>query len=256
VSAPGLAPPGAAVATSAQYGVADQTDAFVVGRNGAVDLLWDNGAGGWHSAPVSAPRFAPPGAAVATSAQYGVADQTDAFVVGRNGAVSVLWARGDGRWHRAPVSAPGLAAPGAAVATSAQYGVAGQTDAFVVGADGAVSLLWARGDGGWHSAPVSAPGLALPGTAVAASPQYGLANRTDAFVAGADGAVSLLSAGSEGTWRSAPVSAPRSAPAGAPVATAPAGGVANRTDVFVKGAHGALTLYWATSRGTWHRKPL
>jgi hypothetical protein len=188
--------------------------------------------------------------------RYGAPRQTDVFGVSRAGAVTVTRATGRGAWTTAAVTAPGFAPRRAVIATSAQYGVAGQTDAFVVGRDGAVTVLWASGHGGWHSAPVTTPGFAPPGAAVATSAQYGVAGQTDAFVAGTNGAVILLSASRDGTWHSAPVSAPRSAPAGAPVATAPAGGVANRTDVFVRGAHGTLTLYWATSRGTWHRKPV
>jgi hypothetical protein len=255
VTAAGFAPPGAVIATSPQYGVADQTDAFAVGANGAIELLWARGQGAWHSTPITAAGLAPPGAAVATSPRYGVADQTDAFVVGANGAVDMLWARGLGAWHSTAISAPGLAPPGAAVAASAQYGVAGQTDVFVTGANGAVELLWARGRGVWRGVPISAPGLARAGAAVAASPRYGAADQTDVFVTGANGAVELLRARGNGAWHGAPVSAARSVPAGALIATSP-GGVANRTDVFVTGASGTLNLYWATSRGGWHSQPV
>jgi hypothetical protein len=29
--------------------------------------------------------------------------------------------------------------------------------------------------------------------------------------------------------------------------------VASQTEVFGSGAHGTLSLYWATGRGSWHR---
>ena len=253
---PRFAPPGAAIATSPQYGVPNRTDAFVTGTNGAVDLLWANSKGTWHSAPVTAPRFAPPGAAIATSPQYGVPNRTDAFLTGTNGAVDLLWANSKGTWHSAPVTAPRFAPPGAAIATSPQYGVPNRTDAFVTGTNGAVDLLWANSKGTWHSAPVTAPRFAPPGAAIATSPQYGAPNRTDAFLVGTNGALNLLWANSEGTWHSAPVSDPGLAPPGAAIATSAQYGVVNRTDAFVKGTHGTMNLYWAVSRGLWHRKPL
>jgi hypothetical protein len=256
ISGPGFAPPGAVVATSPQYGVAGQTDVFVTGTNGAVDLLWASGDRAWHSMPVSAPGLARPGAAVATSPQYGVAGQTDVFVTGANGAVDLLSSSGQGIWHSMPVSAPGLAPRGAAIATSPQYGVADQTDVFVTGSNGAVNLLWASGEGTWHSMPVSAPGLARPGAAVATSPQYGLAGQTDVLVTGANGAVDLLWAGGEGAWRSRVLSAPGLAPRGAAIATSPQYGVADQTDVFVTGSNGAVNLLWASGQGTWHSKPI
>jgi hypothetical protein len=83
-----------------------------------------------------------------------------------------------------------------------------------------------------------------------------VANRTDAFLVGSNGALNLLWASGHGAWHSTPISAPRSAPAGTPIATSPPYGVANRTDAFVNGTHGRLNLYWATSRGSWHSKRL
>jgi hypothetical protein len=188
--------------------------------------------------------------------RYGVPGQTDVFGVTPAGALTVTRAAGRGAWTTAAVTAAGFAPRGAPVATSARYGVAGQTDAFVTGANGAVDLLWANGQGNWHTAPISVPGLAPPGAAIATSPRYGTAGQTDAFLVGGNGAMNLLRASGEGAWHTAPISAPRSAPAGAAIATSPPGGVANRTDAFVSGAHGTLNLYWATRQGIWHSKPL
>jgi hypothetical protein len=188
-----------------RYGAPGQTDVFGVAADGALTVTWATGRSEWATAALTAAGFAPPGAAIATSPQYGVADQTDVFVTGRNGAVELLWASGDGVWHSAPVSAPGFALPGAALATSPQYGVAGQTDVFVTGANGAVDLLWASGQGVWRSAPISAVGFALPGAALATSPQYGVAGQTDVFVTGRNGAVDLLWATGQGSWRNQPI---------------------------------------------------
>jgi hypothetical protein len=35
---------------------------------------------------------------VAASNQFGIADQSDAFVLGANGAVEVSWVQGPGEW--------------------------------------------------------------------------------------------------------------------------------------------------------------
>ncbi len=256
VTGRGFAPSGAAVATSPRYGVPGQTDAFVTGRNGAVDLLWADGGRTWHSTSISAARLAPAGAAIAASPQYGVSGQTDAFVTGRNGAVDLLWADGGRTWHSTSISARGLAPPGAAIATSAQYGAPGQTDVYVVGRNGAVDLLWAEGGGTWHSTSISAPGLAPAGAAIATSPQYGVADQTDAFVAGANGAIDLLSATDGGSWRTTPISPRRLAPPGAAIATSPQYGVADQTDAFVAGANGAIDLLTASYDGTWRDAPV
>ncbi len=238
-----------------RYGTPRQTDVFGVTPAGALTVTSATGRGGWTTAAVTADGFAPPGAAVATSPRYGTADQTDAFVTGTNGAVDLLWANGEGSWHTAPISSPGFAPPGAAIATSPRYGTADQTDAFITGTNGAVDLLWANGQGSWHTAPISSPGFAPPGAAIATSPRYGTADQTDAFITGTNGALNLLRANGEGSWHSMPISAPRSGPAGT-IATSPPCGAANRTDAFVKGTHGTLNLYWATSRGSWHSKRL
>ena len=98
-----FAPPGAAVATSAQYGVPDQTDVFVVGSNGTLYVFWVGSAGTWLHHPISPARFAPPGARLAASAQYGVPDQTDVFVVGSNGTLYVFWVGSALTWLHHPI---------------------------------------------------------------------------------------------------------------------------------------------------------
>ena len=86
-----------------RYGVPGQTDVLGVTANGAVTVTSATGQGGWHSTPITAPRFAPPGAAIATSPQYGVTNQTDAFVTTTNGTINLLWATSQGPWHTTPI---------------------------------------------------------------------------------------------------------------------------------------------------------
>jgi hypothetical protein len=152
ISAPGLAPAGAQLAVSQQFGVPDQTDVFVVGGNGATDVLWVDGAGSWNGPNAITPTgTAPAGAGLSASPQYGVANQTDVFAVGNDGATRVSWVSGAGSWNGPMAITPtGTAPAGAGLSASPQYGVANQTDVFVVGSDGATRVSWVDGAGGWN----------------------------------------------------------------------------------------------------------
>src|SRR5207253_2178656 len=93
-------PPGAELTSSQQFGTANQTDVFVVGDNGAVDVSWVQAAGTWHGPLAISPTgTSPRGAALSSSQQFGIPDQTDVFVVGDNGAIDVSWVQGRGSWH-------------------------------------------------------------------------------------------------------------------------------------------------------------
>src|SRR5439155_21784172 len=48
ISPPGLAPPGAHLAVSNQFGLPNQTDVFVVDNNGTAQVLWVQRAGNWN----------------------------------------------------------------------------------------------------------------------------------------------------------------------------------------------------------------
>src|SRR5205807_2500614 len=126
ISPAGLAPAGAGLTASAQFGVPNQTDVFAVGNDGAARVLWVAGAGPWSGPLAISPAgLAPAGAGLAASAQFGVADQTDVFVVGNDGAVRVLWVAGAGRWSGPRgISPAGVTPAGAELAASAQFGVA------------------------------------------------------------------------------------------------------------------------------------
>jgi hypothetical protein len=202
ISPSGLAPPGARLIASPQYGVSNQTDVFVVGSNGAIQVHWVQGAGSWNGPlALSAAGVAPPGAGLAASAQFGVPNQTDVFVVGSNGATQVLWIQG-GHWNGPlGISPAGLAPAGAGLAASAQFGSPNQTDVFVVGSNGAIQVLWVQGAGRW-SGPlaISPTGLALAGAGLAASPQFGVPNQTDVFVVDTTGATQVVWVQGGGAW--------------------------------------------------------
>src|SRR5207302_4393398 len=131
---------------------------------------------------------------VVSSPQFGVPNQTDVFRVAGNGAAEVFWVDGSGTFHGPlAISAPGVAPPGAHLATSQQFGVPNQTDVFVVDNNGATQVLWVDGGGRWGGPlAISGSSLAPPGAALTASAQVGVPSQTDVFVVGGDGATRVL----------------------------------------------------------------
>src|ERR1022692_4107057 len=121
----GIFPPGAQVAVSQQFGAVNQTDVFVVDNAGQLNVFWVNNAGGWGGPlGIGSAGFAPAGAAVAASQQFGAVNQTDVFVVDNAGQLNVFWVNNAGDWGGPLAIGPaGLAPPPALVAASQQYGV-------------------------------------------------------------------------------------------------------------------------------------
>jgi hypothetical protein len=165
IGSAGLAPAGAPVAVTQHFGVPNRTDVFVVGNNGQVNMFWVIGdgvggtlPGGWNGPVTIGPvGFAPPGASLAASQQFGTTDQTDVFVVGSNGQLNVLWAVGTGDWNVDTIGPASQAPPGARVAVSQQFGVSGQTDVFVASADGQLNVFWVDDTQNWNG-PEAIPG--------------------------------------------------------------------------------------------------
>src|SRR5205814_1209900 len=125
ISPPGLAPPGAHLAVSNQFGLPNQTDEFVVDNNCPAQVLWVQGAGNWTAPLASGPPWlAPPDTPLLRSTPQGGLNQTDVFGVATNGAAQVLWVQGAGNWN-GPLanSPPGLAPSGAGLAVSNQFGL-------------------------------------------------------------------------------------------------------------------------------------
>jgi hypothetical protein len=199
-----LAPPGAQLAVSNQFGIPDQTDVFVVGTDGSTNALWVQGHGAWHGPLGITPAgTAPAGAGIAASNQFGISDQTDVLVIGTDGATKVSWVQGGRSWHGPlGISKPGLAPPGASLAASNQFGIPDQTDVFVVGTDGATGVSWVQGGGVWHGPlGITPPSTAPPGTALAAGPQFGVAQQTDVFVVNGGQTIDVSWVQGAGAWK-------------------------------------------------------
>ncbi len=97
ISPAGTFAPGSALCASRQFSL-DQTDVFVVDKSGALTVTWVGGGGAWKGPVAISPAgLALAGAAVSACQQTGL-DQTDVFVVDKNGDVNVFWVGGGGTW--------------------------------------------------------------------------------------------------------------------------------------------------------------
>jgi hypothetical protein len=73
---------------------------FVLDKNGTAQVLWVQGAGKWRGPLAISPTgFVPAGGTLSASRQFGVANQTDVFIVTNGGALQVVWVDGAGKWN-------------------------------------------------------------------------------------------------------------------------------------------------------------
>jgi hypothetical protein len=258
---------GGNLVASPRFGVPNETDLFAVGSTGQLSIFHVLGGGVWGAAPPIGPvsfpptgqAFAPPGAPLAVSQQFGAPNQIDVFVVGNDGRLHVFWSQNGSGWGGpSRVSELGFAAPpGAGVAACQRFGVANQTDVYVVDNNGQLNVFSVVGTDAWTaSQKIGAAGFAPPGARVAASQQYGLAGQTDVFLVDNTGQLNVFwIEGASNVWKGPrAIGGPGfSAPSGAAIAVSPHAGVANQTDVFVVDNAGQLNVFWVVSAGTWQR---
>ena len=190
VGAKGIAPSGANLAASQQFGAPNQTDVFFFDNNGQLNVFWVQGVGGWGGpVKIGVKNTAPPGAPLAVSRQFGAPNQTDVFFVDNSGQLSVFWVQDTGGWG-GPVTIGeiGLAPAGASVAASQQFGASNQTDVFLIDNNGQLNVFWVQNTGAWNGPLKLGPkNTAAPGAVVAASQQFGVADQTDVWVINQNG---------------------------------------------------------------------
>ncbi len=194
-------------------------------------------------------------APVAASNQHGIANQTDVFAIDKDGALTVSWVVSAGQWSGpARISATSLFPVNAAIATSNQFGLGGQTDVFVIDNSGAMTVSWVTNAGAWSGpARISAIGVFPAGGGVAASNQFGIANQTDVFAVDVHGALTVSWVVSAGNWNGpAPISAQGVFPPGAHLCASNQFGLPQQTDVFLVDNHGAMNVAWVVNAGHWN----
>jgi hypothetical protein len=247
----GLAPGGAFVASSRQFGLT-QTDAFLVDGNGQLNVFWVDGFGVWNGPEKIGPAgIANPGCPLAVSQQFG-GNQTDVLLIDKNGQLNVFWVDNAGAWNGPEKIGPaGLVKPGSFVAASQQFGLT-QTDVFVVDEAGQLNVFWVDGFGAWNGPQKIGPvGLANPGCALAASQQFG-GNQTDVFLVDKNGQLNVFWVDNAGAWNGPEkIGAAGIAQPGSFVAASQQFGL-TQTDVFLVDKNGQLNVFWVDGFGAWN----
>jgi hypothetical protein len=246
----GNAPAGACVAASQQF-VLNQTDVFLVDKNGQLNVFWVDNAGAWNGPGKIGPaNIANPGGFLAASRQFGL-NQTDVFLVDKNGQLNVYWVDNAGAWQGPGKIGPANLAPaGCFVAVSQQIGL-NQTDVFLIDNNGQLNVFWVDNAGAWQGPQKIGPaGMANPGSHLAASRQFGL-SQTDVFVVDKNGQLNVFWVDNAGAWQGAEkIGAAGIANAGCNLAASQQFSL-NQTDVFFMDKNGQLNIFWVDNAGAW-----
>jgi len=250
----GLAHPNAAIAVSQQFGAKKQTDVFLIAQNGQLIVFWAQGTGAWNGPLEIGPTHMHSGA-LAVSQQFGV-DQTDVFLVDKHGQLNVFWVQGAGKWSKQPalISAKDFAPQGAPLAASQRFGVANQTDVFLVNNDDQLNVFSVQSTGNWSEGVKIGPkGIFPKGAHIAVSQHFG-ADQTDVFLVDKHGQLNMFWVQGTGKWNKEPVviSPKDFAVPGAPLAASRQFGAKNQTDVFLVDKNGQLNLFWTEGTGDWN----
>jgi len=148
ISLANLAPPGAAI-TCCLYPVFGQLEVFVAGNDGSVHVLWKQNNGLWQEpARIAPPGFTDPGACI-TAISYPLDNQLEVLVAGHDRSINLIWKRDNGPWAPpASLTPPGFLAPGSRL-SSVYYPLGHQLEAFAIGTDGRMNVIWKSNNGAW-----------------------------------------------------------------------------------------------------------
>ena len=131
----GLSRAGAFFTVSQRFGKNDQTDLYIVDIEGRLNVFSSIGSGDWSGPQTIGPvGLATPGATVAVAQKPGTTDQTDVFLIDKNGQLNVYSLYSNGRWGGlVKVGSQNLASSGSPLVVSPQFGVSDRLDVFVIG---------------------------------------------------------------------------------------------------------------------------
>jgi len=252
----GLANPGLFMAASQQFGANEQTDLFLVGGTGQVNIFQATGAGAWNGPELIGPKFYfPPGSYIAASQQFGANEQTDVFAFDNNGQLNVFYVNGAGAWNGPETIGPaGIADGGGFIATSQQFGANQQTDVFFLDKNGQLNVFWVNGAGTWGGPQKIGPaGIANPGSFIAACQQFGANEQTDVFLFDKNGQLNVFWVNGAGAWGGPVKIGPvLIANPSSFIATSQQFGANEQTDVFFVDKNGMLNVCWVNSAGAWN----
>jgi len=152
-AAGGAALPPAAPVVAVYQPLDEQLEVFIVDATGALNVVWKDNDGAWKTPfPLTRAIFTIPSV---SAIYYPTYQQLEVFVVDKNGILNVVWKDHNGAWH-APVGLtdPGFAPAGAPLAAVYQPPNE-QLEVFVVGANGALNVVWKDNNGVWKRPPCS-----------------------------------------------------------------------------------------------------
>ena len=100
----GLAPAGAPLAMSKDYGTSNQTDVFLIDNNGQLNMFWVDGIGHWNGPKPIGPAGIAPAGGVGATTQFGTNNQTDVYFISAAGAKTpgtptMFESNGSGDWN-------------------------------------------------------------------------------------------------------------------------------------------------------------
>jgi hypothetical protein len=203
--------PGGFLAAAPQFGDSNRTNLFAIGSSGQLTLFNVESGGKWaqhvpigpSTFPPSGSPFAPPGAALAVSNEFGIPNRTDIFVVDNAGQLNLFWCdNGAGGWNgpKAISKAPFAAPAGASVAASRIFDAASnQTGVFLVDESGTLTVFSVANGGTWSApTPISDSHFTEPGASVAAYAD--VLGQTGVFVIDLNGAMNVFLTTPSGGW--------------------------------------------------------
>ncbi len=231
----------------------EQLVSFVVAKDGAVNMLSKSKNGAWKGpSNISVPGLAPAGASVA-AAYYPHKQQLEAFVVGSDGRVYVLWQTATNlKSVKAITPAGWWARPGSDL--SVTYNPQNdRLEVFLAAGDNRVYTIWQELDGAWTTTAISHNQYAFDSGIT--SVYYRPHNTVEVFAVDLQGRVNVIWKGNNGAWSEAAITEGGFARPGTAMASAfyPIG---NQLEVFLVGNDGNTYDIWKTDSAGWFRHPI
>lgn len=270
--------PGVSVAVAGQRGVGviplpgplNQTDVFVIGADGGLNVHFVIGDGSWDVVPVGPRNLAPPGtplgAGTRTSPEgFFEAYETYAFFVDGTGALNAYSVDHTGVWQRQVISDPGTFPPGTYIAVSEQVGtgnanVGNQLDVFAIDDNGTLNVFYTSG-AGWSNQKIR-PNIALtPGAPLVASQQFitGV-NQTNLMTFDPSGVLNIFYVDGAGAWNWTELAPENAVPARCTLSCSRQIGSPNNNsmqlDVFFVDSTNGLNIFWVVEGYAWERAVL
>ncbi|NGZ07842.1 MAG: hypothetical protein CV088_00420 [Nitrospira sp. LK70] len=240
-------PPHACIGAGKQ--LANQSDAFFIGENGALFVAWVVGGGNWFQPfQISPPNLAPPGACIAVAHQSD--EQLDVFFIGNNGGLHVAWVEEGGIWQGPQqISDSNIAKPGGKLVAIKQND--NQLDVFFIGQNRRLHVAWVIGGSMWQGPQVVGEAhipYPEPGAGIAACKQG--TDQLDVFFIGDDGAFYVAWSTAGGVWQGPiGVSPPNITVTGANLAAFNQG--PDQLTVQFVSNEGRLCSMWVVGGGVW-----